>query len=81
MFTTIQANYFESPEWQRNAVDRYLQYLGPNKYKDFYNQTGRAYPDVSAQGSRYAIAWRQTFLSGQSWFYFWAQKHNFQRKS
>ncbi|WAR52618.1 hypothetical protein PtB15_2B42 [Puccinia triticina] len=57
------SNYFQRPEWQRNAVDRYLQFLGPDEFKGFYNPAGRAYPDVSAQGSRYAIAWRQTFLS------------------
>ncbi|KNF02662.1 hypothetical protein PSTG_04259 [Puccinia striiformis f. sp. tritici PST-78] len=58
------SNYFESPEWQRKTVERYLQeFLGPNEFKDLYNRTGRAYPDVAAQGSRYAIAWRQTFLS------------------
>ncbi|PLW19550.1 hypothetical protein PCANC_01563 [Puccinia coronata f. sp. avenae] len=57
------SNYFQIPEWQQKAVDRYLQFLGPDEYKDLYNRTGRGYPDVSAQGSRYAIAWRQTFLS------------------
>lgn len=36
--------------------------------QDLYNRTGRGYPDVSGQGSRYAIAWQQTFLNGESPF-------------
>jgi hypothetical protein len=71
-----EANYFQIPEWQQKAVDRYLQFLGPDEYKDLYNRTGRGYPDVSAQGSRYAIAWRQTFLSGKSKSCFCPRKHD-----
>ncbi|CAO1637627.1 unnamed protein product [Parajaminaea phylloscopi] len=49
------SNYFARPDYQRDAVAGYLKKLG-NKNQGLYNQTGRAYPDIAAQGSRFKIA-------------------------
>ncbi|KAA1136950.1 hypothetical protein PGTUg99_000771 [Puccinia graminis f. sp. tritici] len=57
------SNYFATPKWQKNQVQRYLNYLGPQTYNGLYNRTGRGFPDVSAQGAKYVIAWQQSFLT------------------
>ncbi|WAQ81732.1 hypothetical protein PtA15_2A43 [Puccinia triticina] len=57
------SNYFATPKWQKREVDRYLNYLGPDTYQGLYNRTGRGFPDVSAQGAKYVIAWQQSFLT------------------
>ncbi|KAH9461787.1 hypothetical protein H4Q26_009979 [Puccinia striiformis f. sp. tritici PST-130] len=57
------SNYFTTPKWQRKQVDRYLKYLGPETHQGLYNQSGRGFPDVSAQGAKYAIAWQQSFMT------------------
>ena len=45
---------FPQPEYQKAVVQKYVESLG-GKYKGLYNASGRAYPDVAAQGSRYVI--------------------------
>lgn len=57
------SNYFTAPSWQRAQINRYLKFLGPQKYNGLYNRTGRGFPDVSAQGAKYVIAWQQSFLT------------------
>jgi len=57
------SNYFSTPKWQQAQINRYLQFLGPQKYNGLYNRTGRGFPDVSAQGAKYVIAWQQSFLT------------------
>lgn len=48
--------FSSGPDWQREAVVGYLAKLG-KKYKGLFDpQVTRAYPDVSAQGSRFKIA-------------------------
>lgn len=44
------SNVFHQPEYQKTAVDPYLQNHAPAYWKDTYNRTGRGYPDVSAVG-------------------------------
>ncbi|KAG8716001.1 hypothetical protein FRC09_016119 [Ceratobasidium sp. 395] len=48
------SNYFERPDYQKNAVADYISSLG-SKYNGLYNNTGRGFPDVSAQGENYVI--------------------------
>ncbi|EST07407.1 Peptidase S53, propeptide [Kalmanozyma brasiliensis GHG001] len=45
---------FPRPWYQATAVKNYLPNI-VTKYTGLYNPNGRAYPDVSAQGSRYVI--------------------------
>ena len=48
------SNYFAQASWQASAVAGYLKILG-STYSGKYNASGRAYPDVSAQGKAVAI--------------------------
>ena len=43
------SNYFATPSYQSSAVSSYLSGLG-NTNSGKFNRTGRAFPDVSAQG-------------------------------
>ncbi|KAG0144533.1 hypothetical protein CROQUDRAFT_659859 [Cronartium quercuum f. sp. fusiforme G11] len=54
-------NYFERPSWQNADVNKYLSSIG-NMSQGMYNQNGRAFPDVSAQGAKYVIAWNRKFI-------------------
>ncbi|EYE90510.1 S53 family peptidase [Aspergillus ruber CBS 135680] len=58
-----QATYFSSggfsdlfprPKYQDAAVSSYLQTLG-SRYQGLYNGSNRAFPDVSAQGTNFAV--------------------------
>lgn len=58
-----EAAYFSSggfsdlwprPQYQDSAVATYLQHLGP-KFHGLFNASNRAFPDVSAQGTNYAV--------------------------
>ncbi|KAG0273841.1 hypothetical protein BGZ96_004638 [Linnemannia gamsii] len=60
--------YFEQPLYQKQAVDAYLDRLPKGLYQGLYRPTGRAYPDVSAQGYHYRI-WnggKPRYVSGTS---------------
>ncbi|CAH7666887.1 peptidase S8/S53 domain-containing protein [Phakopsora pachyrhizi] len=57
------SNYFKQPEWQRNDVFDYLGFLGEETYSGMFDGSGRGFPDVAAQGAKYAIAWRGEFLT------------------
>jgi tripeptidyl-peptidase-1 len=48
------SNYFPTAKWQHSSVNQYLAQLG-SEYEGMYNKAGRAYPDVSAQGSNVQI--------------------------
>ncbi|EJT99514.1 subtilisin-like protein [Dacryopinax primogenitus] len=48
------SNYFSRPYWQEGAVNAYTPQI-PSSYSGFYNASGRAYPDVSAQGDNFII--------------------------
>jgi tripeptidyl-peptidase-1 len=50
------SNVYSQPVWQKNAVDNYLTMS--NKIPtspDYFNTTGRGYPDISTYGSNYLI--------------------------
>ncbi|KAE9405295.1 family S53 protease [Gymnopus androsaceus JB14] len=48
------SNYFSTPSYQNDAVERYLTDLG-NTYSGLYNSSGRGYPDVSTNGVNFQI--------------------------
>jgi len=52
------SDLFEQPAYQKAAVQRYLDKLGPNhKFSGLYNPAGRAYPDISSMGYHFAVVW------------------------
>lgn len=61
------SNYFARPSYQDEAVKSYLSALG-DEYSGLFNSSGRAYPDISAQGQRYGTVWNGTtvILDGTS---------------
>ncbi|WYZ44714.1 hypothetical protein EsH8_VIII_000030 [Colletotrichum jinshuiense] len=50
------SNYFPQPEWQVDAVAEYAAALN-GTLDGLYNASGRAFPDISAIGSGFAIQW------------------------
>ncbi|WFD21846.1 tripeptidyl-peptidase I [Malassezia equina] len=62
------SRYFPRPFYQEHAVHKYLSVYQGDKDENLYNPLGRAYPDVSAQGSRFVIALngKFTLISGTS---------------
>lgn len=44
------SNYFGQPEYQASTVNKYIASLN-GTYDGLYNKSGRAYPDISAQGN------------------------------
>ncbi|KAJ7931745.1 family S53 protease [Mycena leptocephala] len=48
------SNYFGIPDYQADAVAKYLDVLGSTN-KGLFNASGRGYPDVSAQGENVQI--------------------------
>ncbi|PNP57638.1 hypothetical protein THARTR1_02636 [Trichoderma harzianum] len=49
------SDYFDRPTWQDDSVISYLEQHG-EKWKDYYNPSGRGFPDVAAQGLNY-LTW------------------------
>jgi len=50
------SNYFARPVYQDQAVNGYLKKIG-NLHQGLYNTTGRAYPDIAAQGYHFDIVY------------------------
>ncbi|KAF5373905.1 hypothetical protein D9758_000883 [Tetrapyrgos nigripes] len=48
------SNLFARPDYQADAVSEYLKDLG-DEFQGLFNKTGRAYPDVSAQGIGFQV--------------------------
>lgn len=51
------SNYFAQPSYQSSVVNSYVASL-KGKYNGLYNKSGRAYPDLAAQGFRYVIVYQ-----------------------
>ncbi|RLN62198.1 hypothetical protein BBJ29_002347, partial [Phytophthora kernoviae] len=49
------SNIYPIPEYQRSAVERYLTTRNIPTRPDFFNASGRAYPDVAALGAGYLV--------------------------
>lgn len=62
------SNYFPRPGYQNASVPNYLVMQVGQQYHGLFNPRGRAYPDVSAQGSLFLIAVGRRFqlISGTS---------------
>ncbi|KAG4429367.1 hypothetical protein IFR05_015153 [Cadophora sp. M221] len=56
------SRYFPRPKYQDLIVSKYVKTLG-KQFKDLYNPEGRGYPDIAAQGYRYATIWNGTLVS------------------
>ncbi|KAJ7898518.1 family S53 protease [Mycena olivaceomarginata] len=54
------SNYFSTPDYQTGDVAAYVASLGTT-YAGKYNGSGRGFPDVSAQGENFEIAWDNQF--------------------
>ena len=50
------SNYFGAPAYQQSTVNNYIKNLN-GEYDGLYNKSGRAYPDVAAQGNHDAIVY------------------------
>jgi len=61
------SNYFPRPDYQDRVVSSYVKNLN-GLYDGLYNKSGRAYPDISAQGQYFAYVWNGTegVISGTS---------------
>ncbi|KAA8569851.1 hypothetical protein EYC84_002194 [Monilinia fructicola] len=61
------SNYFARPSYQDKVVSDYIKNLN-GTFDGLYNKSGRAYPDISAQGTYFAYVWNQTYgsISGTS---------------
>ena len=46
--------YHDRPVWQKKAVCEYLEGVG-DAYAPYYTRTGRGFPDVAAQATRFAV--------------------------
>lgn len=57
------SEYWARPAWQDAAVLKYLKGHG-DKWKGYYNQSGRGFPDVSAQGIGYPLYNHDSIESG-----------------
>jgi len=50
------SNYWDMPDWQKDAVAKYLTQDGlPEQSQRGYNTSGRAYPDISAQAMNFVV--------------------------
>jgi len=50
------SNYWDMPDWQKDVVSKYLTQSGlPDQSQRQYNTSGRAYPDISAQASKFVV--------------------------
>ncbi|KAF8878645.1 peptidase S8/S53 domain-containing protein [Mucidula mucida] len=54
------SNYFSIPDYQADAVASYLSTLG-NTNAGLFNASGRAFPDIAAQGENVEINWQNQF--------------------
>ncbi|KAL1304330.1 hypothetical protein AAFC00_000731 [Neodothiora populina] len=61
------SDYFARPSYQDSVVTSYVEGLN-GKYAGLYNASGRAYPDLAAQGLDYVIYWdgQSILVSGTS---------------
>jgi tripeptidyl-peptidase-1 len=56
------SNYFPRPAYQDAVVPPYIASLN-GSFDGLYNKSGRAYPDVAAQGYHYLLVWADKLFS------------------
>ncbi|KAH9167872.1 subtilisin-like protein [Lactarius sanguifluus] len=54
------SDYFKRPDYQDVAVTTFLANFG-NRYHDLYNDSGRGFPDIAAQGYRIGVIFRNEY--------------------
>lgn len=61
------STYFKRPSYQDNVVPKYVKSLD-GAFSGLYNENGRGYPDISAQGFHFITTWNGTdvLLDGTS---------------
>ncbi|RDI79773.1 hypothetical protein Vi05172_g10283 [Venturia inaequalis] len=57
------SNYFPRPSYQESAVASYISKISTDVDPSMYNKSGRAYPDLAANGQSYAVYWAGTIKS------------------
>jgi tripeptidyl-peptidase I len=57
------SNYFTRPSWQESVVESYISKISGEVDPGMYNRSGRAYPDLAANGQAYAIYWGGRIIS------------------
>jgi tripeptidyl-peptidase-1 len=57
------SNYFPRPSWQESAVEGYISKISTEVDPSMYNKSGRAYPDLAANGQSYAVFWAGRIIS------------------
>jgi tripeptidyl-peptidase-1 len=55
------SNYFARPAYQDSVVPDYVASLG-GKFEGLFNASGRAFPDIAAQGFRYVVVWNGNLI-------------------
>lgn len=56
------SNYFARPSYQDSVVPDYVTSL-KGQHEGLFNVSGRAYPDIAAQGFRFVTIWNGTIVS------------------
>ena len=56
------SNYFARPSYQNATVPAYIASL-KGEYAGLFNTSGRAYPDIAAQGQRFAVVYDGSVIS------------------
>ncbi|KAF2238600.1 tripeptidyl peptidase-like protein [Viridothelium virens] len=56
------SNYFARPYYQNTTVPQYIASLN-GEYAGLFNASGRGYPDISAQGQRFAVVYDGEVIS------------------
>lgn len=62
------SDFFPRPSWQDATITKYLDEQADPTFMQYYNTSGRAYPDISAQGVYFETILNGTlgYLSGTS---------------
>lgn len=55
------SNYFPRPAYQDKVVPEYIASLD-GEFAEYYNKSGRGYPDVAAQGVNFTTIWNGSLL-------------------
>ncbi|KAK0243100.1 tripeptidyl peptidase A [Armillaria nabsnona] len=57
------SNYFPRPSYQDAVVGAYLKTLPKGTYEGLFNRSGRAFPDIAAQGRRFRVWFQNATIS------------------
>ncbi|KAG7447496.1 tripeptidyl peptidase A [Guyanagaster necrorhizus] len=57
------SNYFPRPSYQDAVIEAYLKTIPEGTYEGLFNRSGRGFPDIAAQGSRFRVWYQNTSIS------------------